>query len=197
MSRSTTMRLTRASSARSARLSGREVERACEGKTMPLARTSRALGLALILVGCASYGPGDLRPRASGADVRARMGAPTGRYPLPGGGSELEYARGPMGKHTYMIGLDAGGRVQGWQQVLTEANFDTLAIGAPQADVRNLLGRPSETRVGWRGVGQVWSYRYESLFCCWFQVWLVDHRVREASYADDPTCEDHRRDNDL
>jgi hypothetical protein len=102
-----------------------------------------------------------------------------------------------MGKHTDMIELDAGGRVQGRQQVLTEANFDTVATGAPQADARNLLGRPSETRVGWRGVGQVWSYRYELLFCRWFQVWLVDGHVREASYADDPTCEDHRRDNDL
>jgi hypothetical protein len=70
------------------------VERACEGKTMPLARTSRVLGLALILVGCAGYGPGDLRPWASEAAVRARMGEPTGRYPLPGGGSKVEYARG-------------------------------------------------------------------------------------------------------
>jgi hypothetical protein len=165
--------------------------------TMLHTRASSALSLALLLIGCAGYSPGDLRPGQSEADVRARMGEPTGRYPLPGGGSKVEYARGPMGKHTYMIELDAGGRVQGWQQVLTEANFNTVTIGAPQADVRNLLGRPSETRVGWRGVGQVWSYRYESLFCRWFQVWLVDGRVREANYADDPSCEDHRRDNDL
>ena len=180
MSRSTTMLRTRASSARS-----------------PVARASSALSLALLLAGCAGYGPGDLRPGTSEADVRARLGEPTGRYPLPDGGSKIEYARGPMGKHTYMIVLDAGGRVQGWQQVLTEANFDSIAIAAPQADVRNLLGRPSEARVGWRGVGVVWSYRYESLFCRWFQIWLVDGRVREASYADDPSCEEHRNDNHM
>jgi hypothetical protein len=120
------------------------------------------------------------------------MGEPSGRAALPGGGTRIEYARGPMGKHTYMVELDASGRVRGWEQVLTEANFESIAIGAPQADVRWRLGRPSETRVGWRGVGEVWSYRYESLFCRWFQVWLVDGSVREAAYAVDPMCDDHR-----
>jgi len=179
MSRFTTMPPTRASSARSRS-----------------SRASSALSLALLLAGCAGYSPGDLRPGQSEADLRARMGEPTGRYPLADGGAQVEYARGPMGKHTYMIDLDATGRVRGWTQVLTESRFDSVAIDAPQADVRRLLGRPSETRVGWRGVGSVWSYRYESLFCRWFQIWLVDGRVREASYAADPMCDDHRRDID-
>ena len=101
-----------------------------------------------------------------------------------------------MGKHTYMVELDAASRVVGWRQVLTEANFEALAIGAAQADVRRQLGRPSEARTGWRGVGEVWSYRYDALFCRWFQVWLVEGRVREASYADDPMCDERRRDPD-
>jgi hypothetical protein len=145
---------------------------------------------------CAGYGPGDLRPGESEAELRARMGEATGRYALAAGGSKVEFARGPMGKHTYMVEVDAGGRVRGWQQVLTEANFESVAIAAPQAEVRQQLGRPAETRVGWRGVGEVWSYRYESLFCRWFQVWLVEGRVREASYASDPQCEEARRDKD-
>ena len=183
MSRFTTMRPTRASSARD-----------------PVARASSARrSLVLIvatLAACAGYSPGDLRPGQSESDVRARMGEPTGRYTRPDGGSKVEYARGPMGKHTYMIELDAGGRVQAWEQVLTEANFDAVAIAAPRAAVRQQLGRPSETRVGWRGVGEVWSHRFESLFCRWFQVWLVDGRVREAAYATDPTCDEMRREND-
>ena len=70
----------------------------------------------------------------------------------------------------------------------------SIAIATPQADVRRRLGRPSETRVGWRGVGEVWSYRYEALFCRWFQVWLVDGLVREAGYNIDPHCDEPRRD---
>ena len=150
----------------------------------------------MLLAGCAGYSPGNLRPGQSEADLRARMGAPTGRYAFADGGAQVEYARGPMGKHTYMVDVDSAGRVRGWQQVLTEANFESVAIAEPQADVRRQLGRPSEVRVGWRGVGEVWSYRYESLFCRWFQVWLVEGRVREASFASDPMCEEARRDLD-
>lgn len=176
MSRSTTTLPTRASSAH-----------------RPMSRALSAAGVMLVLAGCAGYSPGNMQTGASEAEVRSRMGEPTGRAALPGGGTRIEYARGPMGKHTYMVELDASGRVRGWEQVLTEANFESIPIGAPQADVRWRLGRPSETRVGWRGVGEVWSYRYESLFCRWFQVWLVDGSVREAAYAIDPMCDEHRR----
>jgi hypothetical protein len=156
---------------------------------------SSAASVAL-LSACAGYGPGDLRPGQSEAELRARMGQPTGRYALADGGAKVEYARGPMGKHTYMIDVDTAGRVRGWEQVLTEANFEAVTIAAPQADVRRQLGRPSETRVGWRGVGEVWSYRYDALFCRWFQVWLVEGRVREAAFAEDPSCMENRREND-
>lgn len=154
------------------------------------------VALAATLAACTSYSPGDLRVGATEAELRARMGEPTGRYTLPGGGSRVEYARGPMGHHTYMVELDAAARVQGWQQVLTEANFESVAVAAPQASVRRQLGRPAQTRTGWRGVGEVWSYRYESLFCRWFQVWLVQGQVREASYAVDPACDDVRERDD-
>lgn len=183
MSRSTTTRPTPASSARSS-------------VTLAARAQGSLILFAAALAGCASYGPGDLRVGQSQADLRARMGEPTGHYALPGGGTEIEYARGPMGKHTYMIELDAAGLVKGWRQVLNEANFESIAIAAPQAEVQSLLGRPSEKRVGWRGVGEVWSYRYDALAfsCRWFQIWLVEGRVREASYGSDPSCEDHRHD---
>lgn len=164
--------------------------------TRALSARSSAILFAAALVGCAGYSPGDLRPGQLESDVRARMGEPTGRYPAADGGSKLEFARGPMGKHTYMVDVDAAGRVRGWEQVLTEARFDAVAIAAPQVDVRLQLGRPSETRTGWRGVGEVWSYRYESLFCRWFRVWIVDGRVREASYDTDPMCDEPRREHD-
>jgi hypothetical protein len=174
MSRFTTTRPTRASSA-------------------PSVAFSVALSVAL-LSACAGYSPGDLRPGAAEADVRARMGEPTGRHPLADGGARIEYARGPTGRHTYMVEVDSAGRVRGWEQVLTERNFESVAVGTAQADVRQRLGRPSQTRTGWRGAGEVWSYRFDDLFCRWFQIWLIEGQVREASYAPDPRCDEPRRD---
>jgi hypothetical protein len=159
-------------------------------------RASSALSVALLLAACASYGPGDLRPGATEAQIRERMGEPADRVVLAGGGTRLDYARGPMGKHTYRIELDAAGRLAGVRQLLNEPNFDAVPLDVPALEVRNRLGPPSEHRVGWRGVGEVWSYRYESPFCRWFQVWLVDGRVREAAYSEDPMCAEPRREND-
>ncbi len=159
--------------------------------TTALTRASSAASALLLMAGCAGYGPGDLKPGQSEADVRTRMGEPTDRSTLPNGGSRLEYARGPMGAHTYRIELDAAGRVQNVRQILTEANFEAVRPGESKADVRDRLGRPAERRVGWRGVGEVWSYRYDHrIECRWFQVWLVEDRVREAAYAIDPNCDD-------
>jgi len=123
------------------------------------------------------------------------MGEPTGRYPLPDGGSRVEYARGPAGAHTYMVDVDAAGRVRSVEQVLTERNFNAVQIGTPREDVRRLLGRPSETRGGWRGGGEVWSYRYDWVGTCrWFQIGVDNSLVREANYAVDPDCDDNRKD---
>jgi hypothetical protein len=118
------------------------------------------------------------------------MGAPTGQYALPSGQQRLEFARGPFGKHTYMVTLDAQGRVQTIEQVLTEQRFASIQPGMQATVVRAELGRPAQARIGWRGVGEVWSYRYNATFCQWFQVWFVDGAVREAAYAPDPMCDD-------
>lgn len=206
MSRFTTTTPTRALSARSDRASDRHAKRARlgwtslisrsdvrEGTTTLPTRASSAISAALLVAGCAGYGPGDLKPGQAEADVRARMGEPTDKTQAANGGSRLEYARGPMGAHTYRIELDASGRVQSVQQLLTEANFEAVRPGQAKTDVRDRLGRPSETRVGWRGVGEVWSYRYDYRFQCrWFQVWLVEDRVREAAYAPDPICDEKK-----
>lgn len=167
MNRSTTIRLTLASSATSAAL----------------------------LAGCAGYGPGTLKRGDSEAAVLDRMGAPTARMPREAGGTALDYARGPLGKHTWRITLDAAGRVASIDQLLTERNFESLQPGTTRAQVVERLGPPTDVNTGWRGVGQVWFYRYDTPapYCRRFHVWLVDERVREASYASDPLCEERDR----
>jgi hypothetical protein len=174
MSRSTTIRRTRALSATSALVLG-----------------------AVLLAGCASYGPGKLQAGQAEADVIARLGQPSARTALPGGGAKLDFARGPMGAHTYRVELDASGRVRAVDQLLTESNFDAVKRNESPEQVRDRLGPPSERRGGWRGVGEVWSYRYDwRVRCQWFQVWFVEQRVREAGYGVDPLCEEARKLND-
>jgi hypothetical protein len=156
----------------------------------PIAYCAAAFALVSML-GCATYGPPALAPGASVADATRALGPSTGDYALPSGGKRLEFARGPFGKHTYMVDFDAQGRMTGWAQVLTEARFNAVLAGVPQSDVLLALGRPSErARLGLQK-RTLWSYRYETVFCQWFQVGIDDAgRVVDTGYGPDPLCED-------
>lgn len=149
---------------------------------------------AALLAACNAYGPQSLAPGASVAQVQAQMGPATARHPpppdQPSAASRLEFARGPMGKHTYMLDFDAQGRLLAWEQVLTEARFFKVEPGWSQAQVRAWLGTPSNVRsVGWRGE-MVWSYRYEAPFCVWFEISLINASVVGTGNGPDPSCED-------
>lgn len=147
------------------------------------------------LAACTAYAPSNLPPGATRQQVLEQLGPPTGRDALPEGGERLEFARGPYGKHTYRVTLDAAGRVTGWEQVLTEDRFNQIRDGMPAEDALALVGRPSERRAGgWQG-GEVWSWRYETVVCQWFQISVIDGRVRAPAYGPDPLCEVHDRDN--
>ena len=153
--------------------------------------------LAGALAACAGYDPGGLMPGAPRSAIVERMGPPTGERPLPGGGKRLEYARGPFGKHTYMLDVDAQGRLSGWQQVLTEARFNALMIGTPGEQVLFEFGRPAQQQRIGRQHLTVWSYRYETPFCQWFQVSVGDDgQVVETGYGIDPICDYNDHDHD-
>ncbi len=142
----------------------------------------------LILVGCASYPPPGPLTGATAQDVVAQMGQPESRRSIDGG-TRLEYPRGPYGKHTWFVDLDAAGKVVRTQQVLIEANFNQIQPGMAEQEVRNRLGRPGEVRQLARARGVVWSYRYENPFCLWFQVEIAaDHTVRSAGRGEPPEC---------
>ncbi len=157
------------------------------------------LSLAVLAVmaaaGCASgaYTPGTLQAGATVAESQARLGEPTGRHALADGQQRLEFARGPYGRHTYMLDFDAQGRLISWEQVLNEKSFQRIRPGLSRDDVERLLGRPSEVQSLSFQKRELWSYRYDAIFCQWFQVSLDRmNQVVEAGYGPDPLCDDDR-----
>jgi hypothetical protein len=158
-----------------------------------MSRTSLALGLiagAALLSACAtSYGPAAFAPGSALADITRAMGEPSGRYSLPGAATRLEFSRGPFGKHTYMLDFDANDRLVSWQQVLDEAHFNDVRAGMTRDDVLMSLGRPSEQSVLPVQARTLWSYRYDTPFCAWFQVSVDSQgKVVETGYGPDPRC---------
>lgn len=143
-----------------------------------------------LMLGCASYSPNSLPAGSSLADVRAKLGAPSGEYALRGGGKRLEFMRGPAGLHTYMVDFDASGSMVSWTQVLYEENFATIKIGMSSDEVLLALGHPAHQYGVWTGNQTIWAYRFDSPQCLWF---LVGHSpqklVASTSYALDPRCE--------
>lgn len=119
------------------------------------------------------------------------MGPPTARYALDADGQRLEFARGPAGLHTYMLDFDANDRLQRIEQVLTEQKFLELRPGMTGEEVRRRIGTPSNETYLPRQRHRLWSYRYETPFCIWFQV-SVDEKgeVAELGHGPDPACDD-------
>ncbi len=123
---------------------------------------------AALLAGCASVSPADLKPGASAEDIRAQMGEPVATFALPNGGKRLEF-RG-RGARTYMLDVDASGRLVESVQVLNETNFGNIVAGMTQQQVLMTLGEPAETSAGGRMGGPIWSWHFQNTQCLWFQV---------------------------
>lgn len=150
--------------------------------------TCLALVFPALLGACAEPG---IDPGTDRAAVLQRMGAPSGEYPLPSGGSRLEYTGGAFGKRTLMFDLDAGGRLVRSDQVRSEAYFNAIRAGMNSAEVLARIGTPSKVWSIPRQRQTVWSYRYESPFCQWFMVGLDPQgAVMDTSYGPDPLCDD-------
>lgn len=146
--------------------------------------------LAATVAGCAAYGPGDLRVGDDETAVVRSMGPPSGRYALPDGVTRLAYARGPEGKHTYMVDLGRDGRALRWHQALGEVQFERIVLGTGVDELLRNFGPPAHKQpLGWQP-WVVWSWRYPTAECRWFRVTLDERqRVVETGYAPDPVCE--------
>jgi hypothetical protein len=139
--------------------------------------------------GCSSYSPASLRTGSSMAEVRAKLGEPTGEFSFAGGAKRLEFARGPAGLHTFMVDFDSAGSMVSWIQALYPENFAAIKIGMEGADVLSRLGHPAQQFGVWSGRQTIWAYRYDSVFCDWFMVGMNPQgQVASASYGPDPRC---------
>jgi len=150
-----------------------------------------ALGAVAALASCAMPGVQTGQPREA---VLKSWGAPTARHALEGGAERLEYATGPFGRTTWMIDLDALGRVRSAEQVLTEwhfADFMARAPGMSRGALLRELGSPGHRRAGGLRGGEVWSWRYPTNDCLWFQVTIdtATDKVRDAGYGIDWRCD--------
>ncbi len=164
---------------------------------MPLPRALPALSIAGLLAGCAfaPYSPSGVPPGAPRAEVERIMGPPTGVYEMSDGHVRLEYNHMPFGKHTFMIDLDAGGRVAHWENVLDEHHFDAILPGQSMDDVLRQIGPPS---FKWhyllpRPGGNTWRYRFETIQrCTVFELSFdaVTGKVLDGAYPPDPGCPD-------
>jgi len=77
--------------------------------------------------------------------------------------------------------------------VLTEANFQQFQARAPgmsRDELLRTLGRPGEVKSGGRQGGEVWSWRYPTNDCLWFQSSIgPDGIVRDGVVGIDPMCD--------
>lgn len=98
------------------------------------------LGLAL-LTACAGYDGRGLKPGESDlAEVLRLMGPPARQWTDADGGSQLAYPRGSAGVHTYMLRIDAAGKLQSIENVLTPERFAVVTEGMQAEEVLRLLG---------------------------------------------------------
>lgn len=117
----------------------------------------------LLFSACAGYSGADLKAgTATEAEVRQVMGVPAMSWELPGGGRQLAYPRGPAGFQTYMVFIDAAGKLERNVNVMNMASFAKVQAGLSQAEVLQLLG-PSQPQ--WTAYFKardelVWEWRY-------------------------------------
>jgi outer membrane protein assembly factor BamE (lipoprotein component of BamABCDE complex) len=117
-----------------------------------------AMVLTAVLAGCAS--PRSVGTGSTLVEMLARAGPPTD-IRIDRNGDELwEYATGPQGHETYLVRAGADNRVKEITQLLTDEQLNKIVPGKmTKADVRHILGKPSEQTFA--AAGTVWSWRFK------------------------------------
>ncbi len=92
-------------------------------------------------------------------DVRKLFGDPTAVSTI-GGDKRLIYPLGPEGPHTLAMKIDANGKYQGRENLLTRANFDRVHRGMKEVDVLRLFSRPTRTEKYPLKQQTAWEWRF-------------------------------------
>lgn len=155
-----------------------------------LRRALLVLAPLALLAACAGPQVMKVGPGQTEAEMLSAMGAPSGRYPLPDGAQRVEYAKGPMGRVTFMFDVDSSGRVKTAEQVLTRQNFGKIRPQMNKDEVQLILGRPGERQREFADK-ETWSWRYETYECLWAQVTFnaAGRTMDGVSYQADPRCD--------
>ena len=111
------------------------------------------------LTACAT--PQSLKPGTTLDEARSALGRPTGTYPLPTGGTRLQYSNQPFDQSVWNVDFDAQGRFVRSEQVMTDAAFAQVRPGKDtREDVLRGFGVPAQT-FDYRLVNEsAWMYRY-------------------------------------
>jgi len=92
-------------------------------------------------------------------DVRKLFGAPSAVRDLDGG-KGLIYPLGPEGPYTLLMKIDANGKFQGRDNLLTRSNFERITNGMKELDVLVMLGRPGRAEKFPLKQQSSWEWRF-------------------------------------
>lgn len=92
-------------------------------------------------------------------DVRGLFGNPVA-VRTHASGRDLIYPLGPEGPYTLAMKIDAQGRYQGRENLLTRANFDRIYRGMKEVDVLGTLGRPGRAERYPLKQQTAWEWRF-------------------------------------
>lgn len=143
-----------------------------------------------LLAGCVLPHPGRITAGMAESEVVALMGEPTARYPMPAGATRLEFARGPAGRETWMVDIDAVGHVAAIDQVLDLAHFRALTSGTLREQLLRSLGTPGRIQKEYLG-RETWFWRYPTNDCLIAAATLSPQGalMGGVSMMPDPGCE--------
>jgi len=100
----------------------------------------------------------------SAATLQARLGQPSGVYPLPNGGQRLQYSQMPAGSQVWNYDFDNAGRLVNQDQALRYANFNLIVLGQTrQEEIMRNFGRPMRVVRVARFDGPIWDYKFNDI----------------------------------
>jgi hypothetical protein len=123
-------------------------------------KTVHTLLACLLVAACAAVAPDQgLAPgKATGAEVRARMGQPAMTLERPGGAQQLYFTHWPWGRATYVATIGPDGVLREMEQRLNYRNIHQVRAGMTGEEVRRLLGPPNDISRLPRQQRDVWGY---------------------------------------